>query len=34
MNRTEQPLPFVLKAGSTQHHAALPARSIVTLLPT
>jgi glucosylceramidase len=34
MNRTEQPLPFVLKAGSTQHHAALPARSIATLLPT
>lgn len=32
MNRTEQPLPFVLNVGAAQHKAALPARSIATLL--
>ena len=32
MNRTEQPLPFSLNARSVSHQAALPPRSIATLL--
>ena len=32
MNRTEQPLPFSLNAGGVSHPAALPPRSIATLL--
>jgi glucosylceramidase len=32
MNRTEQPLPFSLSAGGNHHQAALPPRSIATLL--
>ena len=32
MNRTEQPLAFVLHSGGSTHQAALPPRSIATLL--